>query len=217
MPRPGKKSSGPGGRPSGQRPSSPAAPKSAKSELAPWEKLPFIRLKGTGPEAGEIEIGQVVGIFGIRGEVRLHLHNRESSLLDGPARVVLIGAAGQRLEAQLEARPGAGIRILGQFKGLTDRDVAECLMNWRIWIRRVDLPEPDEGEVYVADLIGLPCFIGDKQVGEILAVHDTDGGDIVEIGNGVETWFVPGEGGFITKVDVAGRRIELVDGALDEL
>ena len=38
-----------------------------------------------------IELGSVVGIFGVRGEVRLHLHNREGSVLQAPREVRLRG------------------------------------------------------------------------------------------------------------------------------
>ena len=31
-----------------------------------------------------VELGYIAGVFGVRGEVRLHLHNPESSLFDGP-------------------------------------------------------------------------------------------------------------------------------------
>ena len=51
----------------------------------------FRTLSGRGLSEDEVELGRIVGVFGVRGEVRVHLHNREGSvLLDDPWDVILV-------------------------------------------------------------------------------------------------------------------------------
>ena len=102
-----------------------------------------------------IELGSVVGIFGVRGEVRLHLHNREGSVLQAPREVRLRGPSGQERLATVSARPGAGKRIIGHVVGVTNPDEAAGLVGWTVLIDRDALPPPSDDEFYVADLLGL--------------------------------------------------------------
>ncbi len=105
--------------------------------------------------ADRIELGSVVGVFGVRGEVRLHLHNREASVLEEPRPVVLVSPEGVERGAVVSVRPGAGKRILGRVNGVTTPEEAAQLIGYAVFIDRAELPEPDDGEFYVADLLGL--------------------------------------------------------------
>lgn len=105
--------------------------------------------------ADRLELGSVVGVFGVRGEVRLHLHNREESVLEEPRNVVLVSPEGAEREATVSVRPGAGKRIIGRVAGVTTPEAAAELVGHTVFIDRALLPEPGEGEFYVADLLGL--------------------------------------------------------------
>ena len=48
----------------------------------------------------EVPLGHVVGIFGVTGEVRLHLYNRESDLLRVSRLVSLTSPQGERREVK---------------------------------------------------------------------------------------------------------------------
>lgn len=149
----------------------------------------------------EVELGSVVGVFGVRGEVRLHLHHRESELLDDPRAVLLIDPTGRRFRATLQARPGAGGRVIGRVRGWTAREHAEATASWRIAIPEADLPPPGEGEHYVRDLIGLPVFVDGAEVGSVLDVHATDGGDVLELDVQGQTEFVPLHASWVTAIE----------------
>ena len=74
-----------------------------------------------GPKSSSepLRLGHVSGVFGVRGEVRLFLHNRESTLLNKGRNVVLVSPEGERLAVSLRSRPGAGRRSLGVTDGLS--------------------------------------------------------------------------------------------------
>lgn len=149
-----------------------------------------------------MELALIVGVFGVRGELRLHVHNRQGSfLLDGPSTVVLVGRDGARHEARLTCRPGAGKRVLGRIDGLDDRDRAASMKGTRILVSRADFPEPEDGAFYVADLVGIEVRAGERRLGRVHQVHATDGGDVLEIHGAGEPWFLPFASDAISDVD----------------
>jgi len=167
-------------------------------------------LSGTGiDEDTEVELGRVSGVFGVHGEVRLFLHNPESELLDQPRDVILVGRDGRRRKARLSARSGAGKRILGRIDGITTPEQARELMEERIAIAKSALPEPEEDEWYVHQLVGLAATVGGERIGTVIDVHATDAGDILEIDLGEESVFVPAIRELVLEVDVAGGRVEI--------
>ena len=135
-----------------------------------------------GPPAGEeVEIGYVSGIFGVRGEVRLHLHHRESPLLDDGHDVVLVDSKGGRWGAHLRSRAGAGKRILGRFRTQLTREQAADLKGWTIRVLASALPTLDEGEFWVWQLEGVDVRVDGTVVGTVVTVHATGPVDVFEV------------------------------------
>jgi 16S rRNA processing protein RimM len=164
-----------------------------------------------------LELGYVSGVFGVRGEVRLFLHNPDTPFFDRPRQVTLIAPNGARRAATLAARSGAGRRIVGQISGVADRDAAAALNGTQIVVPRSALPVAKRGEWYVVDLLGADVFVGERRVGSLVAVHPTAGGDVLEIDVGAkDPAFVPLLERWVTGVDVAARRVALADDALLE-
>src|SRR5579863_1205241 len=64
-----------------------------------------------------------------------------------------------------------------------DRTAAEGLTNTRLYVERAQLPEPEEDEFYLADLIGMAAFDseGARVVGTVAVVHDYGAGASLEI------------------------------------
>lgn len=134
------------------------------------------------PESGEeLEFGEIVGVFGVHGEVRLHLHHRDSTLLDRGLDVVLVDPSGARWRARLTSRPGAGQRVLGRFAATITREQAAELKGWRIRVRVADLPSLEPGEFWVWQVLGADAVIDDEVVGRIREVHATGPVDVFEI------------------------------------
>jgi len=90
-------------------------------------------------------------------------------------------------------------------------------MNWRVVIASTDLPDTDDDEFYVWELEGLAVVIGGAEIGTVVGVHETDGGDVleVEIAGETEHAFVPLLEEWIEEVDLEGRRVLLAPGALE--
>jgi 16S rRNA processing protein RimM len=156
----------------------------------------------------EIVLGEVVGVFGFRGELRVHLHDRESTTLREVRPVVLVMPDGSRRPTRMRVRAGAGKRILGTADGIASEDAARACIGAQIVIARSELPAPAAGEFYVHDLIGL-------------AVQD-DGGNVLGtladvVPGAVDVWVVAlpdGDDAFLVATKEAVRSIEPARGRI---
>lgn len=167
-------------------------------------------LPGAGIADDELELGFVSGFFGVRGEVRLHLHNRDSDLLHVPRQVVLIGPAGERFSAVVQARPGAGKRIIGRIHGVQRRDQAEAWHQWRVVVARADLPVLDEDEFYLSDVEGLAVHVDGERIGVVARIHTAGPVEIIEIDVGKrEPLFVPCEADLV-QIDIDAGVVHVV-------
>jgi 16S rRNA processing protein RimM len=81
------------------------------------------------------------------------------------------------------------------------------------------LPEPEDGEFYHADLIGLEAFGEDGvPLGTVTAVHNFGAGDMIEIApaGGGDTMLVPFSDAAVPAIDLAARRMVVVPPVLSE-
>ncbi len=165
--------------------------------------------------SGEVELGYVSGVFGVRGEVRLYLHHRESELLAAGREVVLVSPSGERLQVRLRVRPGAGRRVIGAIEGVSDPERAAELVDWRIRVRTSELPPPAPGEFYLHRVLGAPVWCEGELVGEVTAYHDHGPVGVFEVrlADGA-TGYVPSTPEHVTTLEVAPARLVLAPGAL---
>ena len=96
-----------------------------------------------------------------------------------------------------------------RFAGIADRNGAERLKGERLYVPRAALPEPESGEFYHADLIGLRAEdASGKPLGSVRGVYNFGAGDVIEIefaGGGTE--FLAFTDANVPVVDVAAGRI----------
>ena len=132
-----------------------------------------------------IQVGRVAGAFGVRGEVRITSFTAEPlALVDYKTLVREDGSPGLTLTSGRAAKGG----IVARAKEVETREQAEALRGLKLYISRDALPEPDEDEFYVTDLIGLSVETPDgAPLGTIKSVQDFGAGDLLEI--------APAEGG----------------------
>jgi 16S rRNA processing protein RimM len=126
-----------------------------------------------------ILVGRVAGAFGVRGEVRITSFTAEpAALLDYKALQREDGSPGLTL---ISGRPAKG-GVVARAKEIETREQAEALRGLKLYIRRDSLPEPEEDEFYVTDLIGLSVVTAEGEVlGRVKTVHDFGAGDLLEV------------------------------------
>lgn len=182
--------------------------------------MPF-RKPPTAADPDRVCVGVISGARGLRGDVRV------KSFTAAPEDVAAYGPVsdekGTRTFA-LTVAGRAGGHVIVRIEGVNDRDDAEALKGTRLYVARDALPEPDEDEYYVADLVGLAverAAEGDvpEPFGSVRAVHDFGGGDVLDVeradGSSV---MVPFTRAAVPVVDIAGRRlvIDPPEGLVDD-
>lgn len=157
--------------------------------------------------SARVLIAQIGAAHGVRGEVRL------KAFTEDPMSVTRYGALesedGTR-RFEIEAVRPAKDMLVARLKGVSDRNAAEALKNIRLYVPRERLPEPEEGEFYHADLVGLAAeTVSGKPYGTVRAVHNFGAGDLLEIepAGGGATLLLPFTEVTVPTVDIAGRRI----------
>jgi 16S rRNA processing protein RimM len=165
----------------------------------------------------EVSLGYVSGVFGVSGEVRLYLHNRESELLSRPREVVLAAADGQRSPVRLRTRAGAGGRVLGEIEGVSTPEAANRLIHCEILIPRAELPRLGPDTWYQADLLGLPVYdASGRLVGTLTEVHGAGGTDVWLIQGPEGETYIPALKANLVAVR-PGDRIIVTDEAVPEI
>ncbi len=157
-----------------------------------------------------ILLGHISTAHGIRGEVLIKSYTADPA--DIAAYGPLSDAGGNRTFALSNVRV-VKKGVIARIDGITDRNAAEALRGTELFVERDRLPEPDEDEVYHADIIGLTASRTDgSEVGEIVAVQNFGAGDLLEIrlAGKRRTEFVPFSKDFVPDLDIAAGRIIVV-------
>ncbi len=151
-------------------------------------------------------VGRVAGAFGVKGEVRI------SAYTESPLNLLQY----KRLKRE-DGSPGltvvsgraAKADFIGTVSEIATKEEADALRGLRLFVARQDMPQPDEDEFYLTDLVGLAVFEGGQALGKVKAVHDFGAGDILEIDppRGA-TWYLPFTRACVPEVDLAAGRIE---------
>lgn len=150
----------------------------------------------------------------MRGQVKVRLHNPQSSTLRPGLAVTLAGADSRRAEV-VEVSQGPK-DLLVRFDGVVDLDQAEALRGTRVAVERHLLEPPEEGEYYYADLVG--CSVRDEHgaiLGVVHAVFEAGASDILVVRAGDRERFIPLVDEWMEAVDITGRQI-CIRGSGDE-
>lgn len=154
-------------------------------------------------------LGVVVGAKGIRGEVRI------KSFTENPADIGAYGPLssedGTKSWAVTVVGEAKGV-VVARIKGVSDRNQAEDMKGTQLFVDRAKLPQTDDGTYYHADLVGLNVVLTtEEKLGTVVAVHNFGGGDIIEVGDGVnETVMVPFSSAAIAEVNMKAGLIRVV-------
>jgi 16S rRNA processing protein RimM len=149
-------------------------------------------------------VGEIGAAQGLKGEVRVRSYTQDPA--DIAAYGPLSDEAGRRT-IEIERVRVTPKALIARIRGVSTRDAAEALNGTKLYVDRRALPEANEGEWYVADLIGLTAVSQDGA-----AVHNFGASDIIEVALNDDggTILVAFTDDTIPEVDIAGGRLVLV-------
>ena len=153
----------------------------------------------------EIIIGKIVAPHGVRGDIRiLPLTEKPELFLDLE---YLLLEGGKKLtvkNARFQKR-----MVLVTTKEVTSMNEAELLRDKNIYIKAEDLPELEEDEFYVADLVGIPVYdLEGNQIGTFKDSLSTGSNDVYIIAvPGAKDILVPALKEYFKEINLAEKRI----------
>ncbi len=151
-----------------------------------------------------IRLGRVVGVHGIKGEVKAILEVDGTEVLEqAPALQV-----GTRKYELLGFRYHKRHYLL-QLAEVQDRDQALALVGQDIWLESRWLPALAAGEYYWHQIIGLEVYQAetDEYLGQVAAIMPTPAHDVYIVRRGGEEFLVPAVAAVILAVDLEHGRL----------
>lgn len=161
-----------------------------------------------------VELGKIGRPHGVRGEMRLFLHNPSSELVfhldefwiapDEHATPVSYGIRSVKDSAKF---------FILSLKGVQHRDAAQTLCGHRVYVPRDLLPTLDNGEFYVNDLIGIVVTHNTDGtcLGRIVGSREQGGIEVVTVSDDSREIQIPIVDDFVVDLDVDGKTMTVRD------
>ena len=149
-----------------------------------------------------VPIGVVVGPHGVRGTLRVRAFGSGRHIRVGMEPVV--GGARRLISAARETPKG----FLVDVEGVGSRENASSLKGEKLLIGRGDLDAPEEGEVYVADLVGLTAIdVAGEVLGAVSDTFETAAHEVLVVRRGHQEVYVPFTLEHVPNVDLESGRV----------
>ena len=163
-----------------------------------------------------ILVGQVGGAFGVRGEVKITAFTGEAMALVAYSPLLRSdGSVGLTLTGARPDKKG----VVARAKEITTKEQADALRGLKLFVPRERLPEPDEDEFYLSDLIGLEVRdASGAALGRVKSVPNFGAGDLLEItpSAGGQTWYLAFTRTTVPELHIAGGWLLAAPPAEDE-
>lgn len=126
-----------------------------------------------------IFVAQVSAAVGLQGEFKL------LNYMDDPYSVLeytpLLNDKGEPALVLTKAREHKGTLVV-RAEDVPDRTAADKIKGLKLYIDRADLPEAEDGEYYITDLIGMKAYdMSGAEVGRVMNVDNFGAGDLLDI------------------------------------
>lgn len=165
-------------------------------------------MKGMVKMQKRLEIGQIINTFGIKGEVKVVPFTNDIRRFDELEKIYVKTKKESKLY-EIESIKYHKNMVLIKLKSINTPEQAELLKNAYIEIDRNQAIPLEEGEYFIADLIGLEVYTDEgKLLGKVDDIYNTGANDIYvvkdELGKQI---LLPGIKEVIKNVDLDGEKI----------
>lgn len=165
-----------------------------------------------------VEIGQVKGIFGVKGEMRVQAFTEApEGILAFPSWWIGRDETSRREFTLIGGRPH-GKGVVASVQGIDTPEAVRPLLGLPIWVPRHILPETDQEEFYWADLVG--CLVETQEgtpLGPVVAMMATGANDVLVVRHEGKELLLPFIADVVIEVEIKKRRlvVHLLPGLLD--
>ncbi len=156
-----------------------------------------------------LEVGQIVGTHGVRGEMRLN------PWADGPEfvkqfKTFYYDNSGEKSIKVISVRPHGNVAIV-KLDGIDTVEKASAMRNKVLFIRRDDA-KIKKGSYFISELIGCNVYDADTAdvcYGVLSDVSETGANDVWHITKDGKEYLIPAIPSVVVSVDVAENRVEI--------
>lgn len=161
----------------------------------------------------EIEVGQVVGTHGIKGEVKIFSKSDFADERFQEGNIIRLEMKNTNIELEIESHRVHKNMDLVKFVGLDSINDVEKYKGAKVFAKQED--DLEDGEYYYSDIIG--CTVEDengKILGKVIHILEMPTQDILEIEDENGTFMVPYVDAFVLEEDIENDRIvvSLIEG-----
>ncbi|NNE44292.1 MAG: 16S rRNA processing protein RimM [Gemmatimonadetes bacterium] len=156
---------------------------------------------------------------GIRGEVMARLRGVDAETLASLPDLRLVEAEGKERRIRVTRVRSKNDGWILSLEGVQDRNTAETLRGAELKAERSELPEPDDDEWYIADLVGMNVVTEDgREVGRLEQVLQLPANDVFVVQGDAGEVLLPVIDDVIVDVDAEEGKVivHLLPGLLDE-
>lgn len=161
-------------------------------------------------------VGQIVNTQGLKGEVRVYPYTDDIYRFDDLEYFYTEKSLNNKYE--VERVRYKGNMVIMKIKDIDSIDLAERLKTKNIYIPREESVELEEGEFFVADLIGLDVFtIDGEKIGVVKDVLQHAINDVYVVSSGEKEYLIPSVEKFVPTIDLDENKmiIDPIKGMLD--
>lgn len=155
-----------------------------------------------------LELGQIVNVKGLKGEVKVNSFTDDNTKFERIPKV-FIKQKNNLKEYEIEKVGYSKNQVIIKFKNINTVEEAEALRNSYIVVDREIFGELPEGVYYIADLIGLEVYTkSNEYLGKIDDIFSTGSNDVyvVKDEHGKQK-LLPGIDEVIKKIDLESGKI----------
>ncbi len=157
-----------------------------------------------------LNVGYVSRAHGLKGAVVVKTFDPASSALGTVDRLRLTPKVGAPREYELLTVRDAGGDLLVELKALSRREDADLLVGSTVSVHREEIDQPEEGEFFQGDLVGLAATTEDgRSLGIVAEVWSSGPVPNLVLKDGEHEQMVPFADDFVVKVDLEARTIVL--------
>ncbi len=162
----------------------------------------------------KIDVGKVVNVRGIRGELKILPHTNVENLFSA-IKKIYIGDELFKIIQVKSIKNCVGITV----EGIDTPEKAREYVHKTVFAEEMDMPAVGENEYYIKDIIGINVYdTEDNLLGTLSEVYFTGANDVYEIlcENGKKA-LIPAVKEFIKSVNLKEKKmtVELIEGMLE--
>jgi len=118
-------------------------------------------------DSGLVIVGKIIKAFGLRGELKVHPEVFFDEFAEFKTFTVFLPKGGKRVFEVDYVRRGAGQSLILKLKDINDRDTAETLGGYFLYVEKEELAEKAEGEYYLFELMDMQVIEEGKVKGKV--------------------------------------------------